>query len=33
MKLSYKVEGAGGSFTVLGDESDRVTTLELASPQ
>jgi hypothetical protein len=33
MKLSYKVEGSGGSFTVLGDESDRVTTLELAAPQ
>jgi hypothetical protein len=33
MKLSYKAEGSAGGFTLLGDESDRVTTLELAAPQ
>jgi hypothetical protein len=30
MKLSYKL--SGGSYVLLADESDRVTTLELAAP-
>ena len=32
MKLSYKTPGSAGGWTVLADEADRVTTLELFAP-